>query len=70
MSRGPKQKTQRTAANRVKRTGTGKLRIEHAYHGHLGTRKPARRQRRLTAPGFVSKADSKQFRWLVPPGNG
>ncbi len=70
MSTGPKQKTQRTAAKRVKRTGTGKLRIEHAYHGHLGTRKPARRQRRLGAPGFVSKADTKQFDRLVPPGNG
>ncbi len=65
-----KQKTQKTAAKRVKRTGTGKLRIEHAYHGHLGTRKTAKRQRTLTAPSFVSKADTKQFNRLVPPGNG
>ena len=70
MNKGPKQKTQKTAAKRVKRTGTGKLRIEHACHGHLGTRKSAVRKRRLGAPGLVSKADTKQFNRLVPPGNG
>ncbi len=64
---GAKQKTQKTAAKRVKRTGTGKLRVHHAYRGHLGTRKSERHKRRLAQPAFVSKADKRQISRLVPP---
>jgi large subunit ribosomal protein L35 len=60
-------KTQKTAAKRVKRTATGKLRIRHAFKSHLLTRKSAERERRLRKPGFVSAADKKQFDRLVPP---
>jgi large subunit ribosomal protein L35 len=66
-SRGAKLKTQKTAAKRVKRTGTGKLRVRHANKSHLLTRKSARRKRRLRKPGLVSAADRKQFDRLVPP---
>jgi large subunit ribosomal protein L35 len=66
-ARGPKMKTQKTAAKRVKRTATGELRIRHAYKSHLLTRKSAQRERRLRKPGFVSAADKKQFDRLVPP---
>ena len=69
-SRGPKLKTQKTAAKRVKRTGTNKLRIRHANKGHLLTRKTARRLRRLRKPGLVSPSDRKQFDRLVPPSAG
>jgi large subunit ribosomal protein L35 len=64
-----KLKTQKTAAKRVKRTGTGKLRVRHAYKGHLLTRKPSRRLRRLRKPGFVSSADRQNFERLVPPSS-
>ena len=67
---GTKQKTQKTAAKRVRRTGTGKLRVRHAYRGHLGTRKTERHKRRLAAPAFVSPADRRQFERLVPPAYG
>ncbi len=67
---GPKQKTQKTAAKRVRRTGTGKLRIRHANHGHLGTRKSERHKRRLSLPGIVSPSDERQFNRLVPPAYG
>jgi large subunit ribosomal protein L35 len=60
-------RTQKTAAKRVKRTATGKLRIRHAYKGHLNTRKSSARLRRLRAPGIVSPRDRKQFERLVPP---
>ena len=69
-SRGPRQKTQKTAAKRVKRTGRGELRVRHANKGHLSTRKPAKRLRRLSRPGLVSAADRKQFDRLVPPSVG
>lgn len=67
---GNKQKTQKTAAKRVRYTGTGKIRLRHANKGHLGTRKSERRKRRLRAPGLASPADVKQLRRLVPPGLG
>ncbi|MDH4179089.1 MAG: 50S ribosomal protein L35 [Armatimonadota bacterium] len=62
-----KLKTQKTAAKRVSRTGTGKLRIRHAFKGHLLTRKSSTRQRRLRKPGIVSGADRRAFDRLVPP---
>jgi len=62
-----KLKTQKTAAKRVRRTGTGRLRIRHAYKSHLLTRKGSRRLRRLRAPGRVSASDRKQLARLVPP---
>ena len=64
---GAKQKTQKTAAKRVRRTGTAKLRVRHAYRGHLGTRKSERHKRRLARPAFVSRADARQISRLVPP---
>ena len=69
---GPaKLKTQKTAAKRVRRTGTGKLRVRHAYKSHLLTRKSSARLRRLRRPGFVSGGDRKQLERLVPPtGSG
>ena len=66
-SRGAKLKTQKTAAKRVRRTGSGQLRIRHAFKTHLLTRKSARRERRLRQAGVVSRADRKQFRRMVPP---
>ncbi len=69
MASGPKQKTQKTAAKRVKRTGTGKIRLEHANVGHLGTRKTEKHKRRLAHASVVSPADVKQLNRLVPPGS-
>jgi large subunit ribosomal protein L35 len=65
-SRCVKVKTQKTAAKRVKRTGTGKFRIRHAFKGHLLTRKSESRKRRLRQPGIASAADRRAFQRLVP----
>ena len=65
-----KQKTQKTAAKRVSRTGTGRLRVRHAYKSHLLTRKSSRRLRRLRAPTEVAPSDRRQLRRLVPPTAG
>jgi large subunit ribosomal protein L35 len=62
-----KMKTRKTAAKRVRRTGTGKLRIRHAFKSHLLSRKSARRRRRLRLPGEASSRDRKQLARLVPP---
>ena len=61
-----KMKTQKTAAKRVKRTGTGKLHVRRAYKTHLLTRKSSRRLRRLRTSGELARGDRKQFERLVP----
>lgn len=70
MASGPKQKTQKTAAKRVKRTGAGRIVLRHANVGHLGTRKDEKRKRRLAHASVVSPADVKQLTRLVPPSVG
>jgi large subunit ribosomal protein L35 len=59
-------RTQKTAAKRVKLTGTGEYRIRHANKGHLLTRKDEGRKRRLRQAGLVSAADRRAFQRLVP----
>ena len=70
MASGPKQKTQKTAAKRVKRTATGLIVLRHANKGHLETRKNEKHKRRLRLAGLASPADVKQLNRLVPPSLG
>lgn len=62
----PKMKTNRGAAKRFKRTGTGKLLQRHAFHSHLLTGKNARRRRRLREPQVMSPRDQQRVRKLLP----
>lgn len=62
----PKMKSHRGVAKRIARTGTGKLRRRRANVNHILEKKPARRKRRLRAPGAqVSGADSKRIRRML-----
>ena len=62
----PKMKTNRAAAKRLKRTGTGKLRRRKAYKSHILTKKSAKRKRNLRKGTLVSKADEKRMNRLLP----
>lgn len=62
----PKMKTKRSAAKRFKVTGKGKIRRQRAYKSHLLTKKSAKRKRHLRKPAFVSKADTKLIKRLLP----
>jgi len=62
----PKRKTHRGAAKRFKRTATGKIKRNHAYAGHIMTKKSADRKRRLRTATMVSKADQKRVEGLLP----
>lgn len=61
----PKMKTQRAAAKRFRKTGSGKLKRFHAYHSHLFTGKTPKRKRKLRKSALVSKGDFKRVRQLV-----
>jgi large subunit ribosomal protein L35 len=62
----PKMKTNRAAAKRLKRTGTGKLRRRRANKSHILTKKTTKRKRRLRQATVVSRADEGRMNRLLP----
>ena len=53
----PKIKTKSAAK---KRTGTGKIKRQHAYHSHILTKKTKKQKRNLDHSTIVVKANRKQ----------
>jgi large subunit ribosomal protein L35 len=62
----PKMKTNRAAAKRFKRTGTGKLLRARAYKSHILTKKGAQRKRRLRQTTTVDAINIKALRVMLP----
>mgnify|MGYP003573956104 CR=1 FL=1 len=62
----PKIKTNRGAAKRFGKTGTGKIKRRRAYSSHILTSKNQKRKRRLREGTLVSKVDEKNIRKLIP----
>lgn len=62
----PKMKTHRGAAKRFKKTGTGKLQRNHAFHSHILTKKSPRRKAELGRETGVSKANEKTVKRMIP----
>lgn len=62
----PKMKTHRGAAKRFKKSGTGKLQRNHAFHSHILTKKSPRRKAALAAETEVSKANTKTVKRMIP----
>ncbi len=61
----PKMKTKRTLAKRVKRTGTGKLKRQHAYVSHFAAHKSNKQKRKLRKGTLVSPSDYKRIKHLL-----
>jgi large subunit ribosomal protein L35 len=61
----PKQKTNRSAAKRFRRTGGGKFRRNKAYHSHILTKKSSKRKRNLRKKTLVAKADVRRVKRLL-----
>jgi len=55
--KGPKMKTNRAAAKRFKRTASGRIKRNHAYHGHLFTAKSPKRKRGLRQSTMLEPSD-------------
>lgn len=64
----PKQKTRKSAAKRVKITGTGKYRRYQANARHILTKKSSKRKRRLRSDAAVDATDAKRFKAALPYG--
>jgi large subunit ribosomal protein L35 len=61
----PKMKTNKTAAKRFRRTGTGKLRRLQSMRQHLFEKKPSTRTRRLDGEVDVNPGDAKRVKRLL-----
>ena len=62
----PKIKTNRGAAKRFKKTGTGKIKAKRAFARHILTKKPTNRKRGHRSPKFISDRDVKGIKKLIP----
>ncbi len=64
-----KLKTNRSAAKRLKVTGTGKIVRRKGWKGHLLSGKNPTRKRRLTGSFEVDKDNKKNIKQMLPYGS-
>ncbi len=62
----PKLKTNRGAAKRFKRTGSGKFKRNHANRRHILTKKTTKRKRHLRHKDYLSASDTREAKQLMP----
>ncbi|TFG40609.1 MAG: 50S ribosomal protein L35 [Syntrophobacterales bacterium] len=64
----PKIKTNRSAAKRFKKTGTGKISYHKAYGSHILSSKSRKRKRSLRKSPLVDPTNVKGIKLLLPNG--
>ncbi len=64
----PKLKTNKSAAKRFKITKSGKFKKRSANRGHILGKMSRKTKRKLRQSSYVSKADAKKIRRLLPYG--
>ena len=62
----PKMKTNRGAAKRFSRTGSGKLKRAQSHRRHILTKKSTKRKRHLRDAATVHENDIKMINRLLP----
>jgi len=62
----PKIKTNRAAAKRFRKTGSGKFKCGHAFKSHILTKKSTKRKRGLRAPAHVGPSDHNRVARMLP----
>jgi len=64
----PKIKTNRGAAKRFKKTGSGKIVFAKSHGSHILTKKTTKRKRALRKSNIIDKNDVKTIKLLLPNG--
>jgi large subunit ribosomal protein L35 len=62
----PKMKTNRAAAKRIRKTGSGKLKRFRSMHSHILTKKSPKRKRKLRTSTIVAKVNERQLGVMLP----
>lgn len=61
----PKMKTNRGAAKRFRKTGSGRIRRSKAYASHLLSKKTAKRKRGLRKADFIKSPDLQRVKSMI-----
>ena len=61
-------KTNRSAAKRFKKTGSGKFTYSKSHASHILTKKSTKRKRALRRKQIIAGSDRKELRLLLPNG--
>ena len=64
----PKIKTNRAAAKRFKKTGSGKYKFRKSHASHILTKKTTKRKRSFRQDQIIGKSNIKEVRCLLPNG--
>jgi len=62
----PKMKTNKGAAKRFSKTGSGKIKRNKAFTSHILTSKTTKRKRNLRHTTIMSPGDTRKMRVLIP----
>ena len=62
----PKLKTNRGAAKRFSRTGTGKIKRAQSFRSHILTKTSPKRKRQLRSGALIAPADEATIRQMIP----
>jgi len=62
----PKMKTNRGAAKRFRKSGTGKFKRGQSHRRHILTKKSTKRKRHLREPSQVAACDSRMVKRMLP----
>lgn len=62
----PKMKSNRGAAKRFSRTGSGKFKCSHSHLRHILTKKSTKRKRQLRGVTIVAAVDTPAVRQMLP----
>jgi large subunit ribosomal protein L35 len=62
----PKIKTNRAAAKRFKRTGSGKYVYSKSHGNHILTKKTTKRKRNLRKSHLIHKSNTRELKLLMP----
>jgi len=62
----PKMKTNKSAAKRFKKTGTGKIKRRKPLKNHILTKKTTKRKRNLRKATLVHKSDMDRVNAMLP----
>lgn len=65
---GNKMKTNRAAAKRFKLTGSGRVKRNKAFHGHLFTAKSPKRLRNLRQSSTLAASDERRAKRMLGCG--
>lgn len=62
----PKIRTNRGAAKRFSKTGTGRIKRRHSHKRHILTKKSPKRKRHLRQDALIAHADEAAVRQMIP----